>query len=221
MLAVEHLLRRREIEQRERRAAEARRRAEMHESGDRVLAGAGRRHDLDLLTDGDPMALGCARVDHHLIRTGRGEPPGSNSNVVVFGSHEPPSGGAPPFWITLLVAGSMIHAELPIEPSAPATPSTASTFGRTLSGIGFRSAPPPPPPPPVGSKAVGACTTTDVPANTVPNRSSKLLSAVSVRMNEPAVIPTPSTTASAVSTSRSLRANRLLIVARSTTPPAT
>src|SRR3954452_2897724 len=72
MLAVEHLLRRREIEQRERRAAEARRRAEMHESGDRVLAGAGRRHDLDLLTDGDPMALGRARVDHHLIRTGRG-----------------------------------------------------------------------------------------------------------------------------------------------------
>ncbi len=109
----------------------------------------------------------------------------------MFGSHDPPIGGAPPFCTTLFVAGSTIQAVPPIDPSALPTPSTACTCGRTLSGIGLRSLPPPLLPAAPGSKAVVACTTTSVPLNRSPNRESKLLSAVSVRMNDPAVMPTP------------------------------
>ena len=78
-------------------------------------------------------------------------------------SQEPPIGGAPPFWITLFVAGSTIHAVPPIDPSAAATPSTASTFGNTLAGIGWRSLPPPVLFCPLDSNAVVPCTTTSVP----------------------------------------------------------
>ena len=144
-----------------------------------------------------------------------GAPPASTVSEVVAASHDPPIGGAPPFCTTLFVAGSTIHAVPPIDPSAAATPSTACTLGRTLSGIGLRSLPPPLLPAAPGSKAVVACTTTSVPLNTSPKRLSKLCSAVSVRMNDPAVMPTPSTTASAVIARRSLRPSRLLIVARS------
>ena len=138
--------------------------------------------------------------------------------LVTSGSHEFPIVGAPPFWITLPVTGSTIWAKPAMSPSAPLTPGIARTAGRTLSGIGLRSLPPPPPPPPAapGAKAVFACTTTSVPRYTLPNRSSKLFSAVSVRTNVPAVNPTPSTTAIAVSSSRSLRASRLFTAARST-----
>ena len=110
----------------------------------------------------------------------------------------------------------MIWARDWTDPSAYFTPGTARTFGRTLSGTGFSSCPPPPPgpPPSVGLKTWCACTTTSMFEYASPNKESKLASAVSVRMNVPAVNPTPRTTASAVRTRRSFRASRLLIVAR-------
>jgi hypothetical protein len=141
--------------------------------------------------------------------------PATVMSWVLSGSHEFPNWGAPPFRITSPVDGSTICTGIDdTDPSAAATPSTPWTSGRTLAGIGVPVVPLPSPAAP-GLKAVCGCTTTVVPAYTLPKRSSKLFSAVSVRMNVPAVKPTPSTTASAVRTRRSFRASRLLIVARS------
>src|SRR3954462_24025 len=101
-----------------------------------------------------------------------GAPPDSICSVGIAASHEPPIGGAPPFWITLFVLGSTIQAVPPIDPSAAAPPSTPPPLGPTpppppsgspLGGSGLGSLPPRVFFCPLDSTPVVPCTTTSVP----------------------------------------------------------